>query len=81
VKATRQHPLPLHRLRLIAALAGADPRTVERRLLGQPVRGLQGERIDAALARLNATPAAGSVPVDARDVGALADCLGVGREH
>ena len=39
-------------VRKIAVEASADPRTVIRRLTGQPVAGVCAERIDAAMVRL-----------------------------
>lgn len=43
-------------LRRLAVEASADPRTVRRRLRGQPVRGLAAERIDLVLARYGLHP-------------------------
>lgn len=36
----------------LAAEAGADPRSAKKALMGQPVKGLAGERLARALARL-----------------------------
>lgn len=41
-----------HTLRCESAVEGVDPRTVKRRLRGEPVRGLAGARADRVLARL-----------------------------
>lgn len=43
-------------LRRLAVEASADPRTVRRRLQGQPVRGLAADRIDEVLARHDLAP-------------------------
>jgi hypothetical protein len=46
-------------LRRIAVDAICDPRTVRARLLGKQVRGLVGERIEAALRQHGIDPSAG----------------------
>ena len=45
-------------IRAIAEAALAHPQTVERRMLGLPVRGRVGARIDAELTKRGITPGA-----------------------
>ena len=48
--AHKKNPTPsLAQIRVAAAHAGCDPRTLLRLLAGQPVRGIAGERALAAL--------------------------------
>ena len=48
--AHKKNPTPsLAQIRVAAAHAGCDPRTLIRLLAGQPVRGIAGERALAAL--------------------------------
>jgi len=46
---TRKRPLDEATRRLMAVLCDADPRSVDKVLAGQPVRGLTGQRIRATL--------------------------------
>jgi len=50
--AQKTSPLPTHKLREIAARAGADERTVRKLLLGERVMPMPAERIRRAMAEL-----------------------------
>lgn len=45
----RKTPLAAHLLRAVSVAAGADPRTIRKVLLGQPVSPLARERVVRAL--------------------------------
>jgi len=47
--ASREQKLPAHTLRDISVKAGVDPRTVARVVAGKPTKGMQRERVEAAL--------------------------------
>ena len=48
--------LPVHLARKVAVTADADPRSVFKVYAGEPVRGMAGDRIRAALRELGITP-------------------------
>ena len=52
----RRAPQPPPDIEEVAAAAIADPRTVQRRLLGLPVRGRVADRVDSELARRGYAP-------------------------
>lgn len=52
----RPHPVTVHEKREIALVASVDPRSVDRALRGETVRGLAGERIAKALEARGLTP-------------------------
>lgn len=47
--ASSERKLPAHTLRDIGVRAGVDPRTVARVVAGKPTKGMQRERVVAAL--------------------------------
>jgi hypothetical protein len=53
--STPRHP-DAATIRRFAVAASADPRSVEKRLRGEPVRGLAGHRIDRVLAAHSIPP-------------------------
>lgn len=56
------------RVMMIAALAGADPRTVRKQLEGKPAHGaVLRERIDAAARQVEGMPAGASMPAPAAE--------------
>jgi len=46
-----EKPIDAATIRRLAVEASADPRTVRRRIIGQPVRGLASHRVDEVLIR------------------------------
>ena len=49
MRHTRKTPLPAHLVRALSVEAPADPRTIRKVLLGQPVSALAHERVMRAL--------------------------------